>query len=103
MIRIIFVLLVLFPAVCFSQNERDEDVYIDVKDDQGIVRKVKIVQPAQVLIVEGDSIYIISDERDLRQQLAHKVHFDIISNPDSVQRLLLQKIKAVIVIKHDPE
>jgi hypothetical protein len=99
--KIMYLLLMLVSVECFSQKKKDDAPYVEVKDGAGIIKKARLVQSNEILIVEGDSIYIVSDEFRLREILGRKASFNVINDPDSVQKILRQRIKAVIVIKHD--
>ena len=101
--RLVFLFLILISEVCLAQNEKDNIAYVYVKDSSGAVKKVKVVRPSEILIVEGDSIYMVPDEFQLRKILEQKESFDIVNNPDSMQSILTQKIKSVIIIKRNPD
>jgi hypothetical protein len=95
---LIFWLLVLIPSLGFCQVNDEYPTHVDVKKESGEVIKVKVVQPDEILLVDGDSLYSISSEFQLRRILQSKGGFVIINNPDSIALYCRKSIKSVIII-----
>lgn len=90
MIKIFTLLVCLSPLIASGQTGPFKTLPKDVP----------IVEPKDVLVIEGDSVYNFLSDVELRQKLS-KGHFDIVNQPDSVQHILNTRIKAIIIIKKE--
>ena len=78
----------------YSQNIKNDSIkeYVDYTDKLGNKKKALVVKVPQILIIDGDSIYSVSDEFQLRFLLEKQEGFNIINNPDSISLFLRTRV-----------
>lgn len=92
----------LFTKATYAQIiKNDSTNYIYYTDKLGNQKKALVAQPKHILIVDGDSIYTVSNEFQLRRLLEKQRGFNIINNPDSTTLFLQERIKAIVIIKNE--
>lgn len=88
----------------WAQNPKHDTLrYILHTDQFGVQKKVRVVYPTEILIIDGDSVYTVLNEDQLQKIIESQGGFNIISNPDSVSLFLQKKFKAIIILKKDKE
>jgi hypothetical protein len=98
-IILILFLLISSSAIAQKSNESEDPKDVIITDEFGVSKKVKVARAHQILIIEGDSVYNFKEEYQLRAGLLKKDGFLIINDPDTIQMILKDLIKTLVIVK----
>lgn len=91
---------VLISCGLYSQDiDGDTLTHVFYVDEYGNQKRAVVASPSQILIVSGDSIYVVKSEFQLQSILRKRDGFDIINHPDSVCIFIRKRIKAVVILE----
>lgn len=102
--KLSFLLILISFHFAFSQktkHEKELDTlkYVFYDDEHGVKKKARVAKPNQVLIVDGDKMFFISDESKMTEYLTEHQSFDVIHDEDSVRNFLKKHVKVLVFIK----
>ena len=84
----------------YAQNIKNDSIeYVDYTDKFGNKKKALVVKAPQILIVDEDSIYTVSDEIQLRRIIESRGGFKIVNNQDSINLFLRSRVKSMVILK----
>lgn len=94
--------LFLVPIAGHTQNTRQDTIkYIIHTDQFGAKKRIPVAYVSEILIVEGDSIFAVSNDLELQNIIERKKEFTIINHPDSVKEYFQKRFRAIIILKPD--
>lgn len=91
-----FVLLIISFAV---NAQIDSIEYVEFIDKSGNWKKALVVKVEQILVVDGDSIYTVSNEFQLQKIIQNYEDVKFISIRDSINAFLQNRIKSLVILK----
>lgn len=98
--KCIILMFLLVSVISKAQIAGEDTTHIAYKDQSGRQKTALVVHPSQILIIDGDSIYSVQHEFQLRKILEKKTGvINIQTHPDSVALFLRSRFKAIIIIK----
>jgi hypothetical protein len=107
--KLILSLFIAIPLTTMAQHKKDDykkyPSHVSVKNEYGQERQVRVLLPVNILIIDGDSIYNTLSDYDHTKTLMKYGSLDgeLITHPDSIRKILDDRIKGIVILKKKPK